>query len=107
MGVQQALGLVIVEFYATLFDEIHDMYKNGFLVDDKHFFDSLIARKNNIYNKVQNFITQKYPEIIKAFGSGFIAGAISNLVTNVINIFYPAVNRKSGRYVRMISLFWL
>lgn len=50
MGVQQALGLIVVEFFTALFEEISDMYHNGFFVDTKGCFKTLKNRLKKYNN---------------------------------------------------------
>ena len=54
MGMQQAIGLVMTEFFTALFDEILDIYKNGFSsgFDDEKFFSVLKERLQNIAEKL-------------------------------------------------------
>ncbi len=91
MGMQQALGLVIVEFFTALFDEILDIYhkgyKNGF--DNDGFFIVLKERLKRIAKKLQ----EKWKDVAIAFKDGAISGFISNLVTNVINMFVTTAKR--------------
>ncbi|MGB0992996.1 MAG: hypothetical protein ACPG32_11070, partial [Akkermansiaceae bacterium] len=71
MGMQQALGLVITEFFTALFDEIVDIYKNGFYdsFDDPRFFDILKNRLNNIVKKIK----AKWKDVVIAFKDGFLS----------------------------------
>ena len=104
MGIQQALGLVISEFFTALFDEILDIYKNGFAhgFDDDRFFSILKDRLKKIAIKV----TSKWKDVAIAFKDGFISGFISNLVTTVINMFVTT-GKRVVRIIRegLFSLF--
>lgn len=104
MGMQQALGLVITEFFAALFDEIIDIYKNGFSngFEDEKFFTILKERLIRIGNKIK----EKWKEVAIAFKDGVISGFISNLVTVAINMFLTT-SKKVARIIRegIFSLF--
>ncbi|MDL0103757.1 hypothetical protein NYG95_05720 [Campylobacter felis] len=97
MGIQQALGLVVVEFFSALFDEIRDIYHKGFSISAS-FFDSLIIRIKNIVNRLKEYIAAKYKDVMSMFGAGFLSGILSNLATTMINIFMTT----SKRLVRVI-----
>jgi hypothetical protein len=96
MGMQQAIGLVMTEFFTALFDEILDIYKNGFSngFEDDRFFIVLKERLKNIALKIQ----AKWKDVAIAFKDGFLSGFISNLVTTAINMFV----RTGKRVVRII-----
>ena len=96
MGMQQAIGLVMTEFFTALFDEILDIYKNGFSngFEDDRFFIVLKERLKNIALKIQ----AKWKDVAIAFKDGFLSGFISNLVTTAINMFV----RTGERVVRII-----
>lgn len=91
MGMQQALGLVITEFFTALFDEIIDIYKNGFSngFEDDRFFTVLKERLKKISIRIKD----KWKDAAIAFKDGFISGFISNLVTTVINMFVTTGKR--------------
>ncbi|EDZ61995.1 conserved hypothetical protein [Sulfurimonas gotlandica GD1] len=104
MGIQQALGLVITEFFTAVFDEILDIYKNGFTYgfDDDRFF---IVLKDRL-KKIASRVTSKWKDVAIAFKDGFISGFISNLVTTVINMFVTT-GKRVVRIIRegLFSLF--
>jgi hypothetical protein len=104
MGVQQAIGLVMTEFFTALFDEILDIYKNGFSAgfDDDRFFSVLKERLKTIAKKLK----VKWKEVAIVFKDGFISGFISNLVTTVINAFVTT-GKRIVRIIRegIFSLF--
>jgi len=91
MGTQQALGLIITEFFTAVFDEIIDIYKNGFSngFDNDKFFTILKKR----LKKISIRVSQKWKDVAVAFKDGFISGFISNLVTTVINMFITTGKR--------------
>ena len=104
MGIQQAMGLVIVEFFTALFDEVldiyHEGYKNGF--DNDGFFTILKKRLARIAKR----LTNKWKDVAIAFKDGAISGFISSLVTTVINVFVTTAKRVA-RIIRegIFSLF--
>jgi hypothetical protein len=96
MGTQQALGLVLFEFFDAAFDELQDIYKNSFDngFEDKTFFIIFKERLSRIAQRV----AKKWKDACKAFADGFIFGFLSNLVTVIINMFI----RTGKRVVRII-----
>ena len=91
MGMQQAIGLVMTEFFTALFDEILDIYKNGFSngFENDRFFSVLKERLKNIALRIQS----KWKDVAIAFKDGFLSGFISNLVTTAINMFVTTGKR--------------
>ncbi len=96
MALQQAIGLLMSEFFNALFDEIFDIYKNGWAngFEDERFFNILKNRISVIGQKV----LAKWKDVAIAFKDGFLSGFISNLITTVTNIFITT----SKRVVRII-----
>ena len=96
MGLQQAIGLVVCELFKATFDEIQDIYANGFSdgFDDDRFFAVLKARLSRVAAR----IAAKWKDACVAFRDGFISGFLSNLVTVIINMFV----RTGKRIVRII-----
>lgn len=90
VALQQALGLVISEFFTATFDEIIDIYKNGFYSEfDEKFLSVLKQRLARIGER----LSAKWKDVAVAFKDGFISGFISNLVTTVINLFVTTAKR--------------
>lgn len=104
MGMQQAVGLIMSEFFTALFDEIFDIYKNGFSsgFEDERFFSVLKERLTAIAKKIQ----AKWKDIAVAFKDGFLSGFISSLVTTAINMLLTT-GKRLVRIIRegMFSLF--
>jgi len=104
MGMQQAMGLVIVEFFTALFDEILDIYNEGFSngFDNDSFFTILKERLKRIADKLM----AKWKDVAIAFKDGAISGFISNLLTTAINMFATTAKRMV-RIIRegMFSLY--
>ena len=96
MGLQQAIGLVLCEFFRATFDELHDIYANGFSAgfEDSRFFAVLKERLFRVGTRV----AARWKEACVAFRDGFISGFLSNLVTVIINMFV----RTGKRIVRII-----
>ncbi|MEW6552225.1 MAG: lactate permease [Campylobacterota bacterium] len=96
MGMQQAIGLVMTEFFTALFDEILDIYKNGFAhgFDESRFVNILKERLKRIASRLQ----AKWKDVALAFKDGFLSGFISNLTTTAINMFVTT----GARVVRII-----
>lgn len=94
MGFQQALGVVFVEFFESVFDEIQDIYKNSFAADNKSFLENLRFRLMKIAKRVAG----KWKDAVNVFKEGFISGFLSNMVTVIINAFV----RTGKRVVRII-----
>lgn len=92
MAVQQAAGLLMVEFFTACFDEIKDIFKDGLKEDS--LFSSIKIR----LTRVSTRIILKWKDAVSAFSDGFISGFISNLVTILINAFATT----GKRIVRMI-----
>lgn len=104
MGMQQAVGLVMSEFFTALFDEILDIYKNGFSdgFEDERFFSVLKKRLRTIAKKIQ----AKWKDVAVAFKDGFLSGFISSLVTTAINMLLTT-GKRLVRIIRegIFSLF--
>lgn len=104
MGAQQAMGFVMTEFFAALFDEILDIYKNGFSkgFDDDRFLSVLKERLKKIATRLK----KKWKDTAMAFKDGFISGFISNLATTAINMFVTT-GKRLVRIIRegIFSLF--
>lgn len=108
MGLQQAIGTIIVEFFSLLFDEAIDIYNNGFKTssDDQSFLNALKTRVKRIGEKLKNRWKDLAMKVAYNGTLGFISGFISNLVTVVINTFFTTC-RKVNRIIRegIFSLF--
>jgi hypothetical protein len=91
MGMQQAIGLVMTEFFTALFDEILDIYKNGFSsgFEEEKFLKVLQKRLKRIAKRIE----AKWKDVAIAFKDGFLSGFISNLATTAINMFVTTGKR--------------
>jgi hypothetical protein len=91
MGLQQAFGLLLVEFFSASFDEISDAYKHGFRdsLNGERFFDALRARLSRVSSRV----AAKWKDALLAFRDGALSGFLSNLVTALINMLFTTAKR--------------
>lgn len=96
MGLQQAIGCVVVDFFAGIFDEIQDAYQNGFKdgVGKDTFFEALAER----LRRVATAVLDDWKNVVVALRDGAISGALSNILTTFINAFWTTAKR----IVRMI-----
>ncbi|KHK00229.1 lactate permease [Desulfovibrio sp. TomC] len=96
MGLQQAIGCVMVDFFVEIFDEVQDAYKNGFKdgVGKDTFFEALVARLHHVAKTVLN----NWKNVVIALRDGAISGFLSNIFTTFINAFWTTAKR----VVRMI-----
>lgn len=96
MGLQQAVGLVLCEFFKATFDEVQDIYAGGFSAgfEDGRFLAVLKERLSRVAARV----AARWKDACAAFRDGFISGFLSNLATVIINMFV----RTGKRIVRVI-----
>jgi hypothetical protein len=96
MGTQQAIGILAHEFFDATFDEIYDIYKEGFSngYNDEKILTILRKRLEKIVIRVK----AKWKDVVIAFKDGFISGFFSNIITVFINAFKTT----SARLVRII-----
>jgi hypothetical protein len=92
MGVQQAFGLLLVEFFSASFTEMKLAFKEG--LEGENLYKDIKIRLERIGGKVAG----KWRDAIKGFSGGFISAFISNLITTLINVFITT----GKRVVRMI-----
>lgn len=95
MGLQQSIGLLMEEFVHACFDEVKDVWRNGFKGGvDATFLAALKERFLRVAQRVQS----RWKDALHAFKDGFISGFFSNLVTVIINMFVTT----SARIVRVV-----
>lgn len=92
MGSQQALGLLVVEFFSQVFHEASLAFNEG--LEGGSLIDDLKIR----FKRIANILSKKWKDVTKAFAEGFLSGFISNLVTVAINM----VKTTSAKVVRLI-----
>ena len=97
MGLQQAVGIVLKELTESIFDEISDIYDNGFKDKNKIGEAFFVVLKERLL-KIGDRVLSKWKDVVKAFGEGFFSGFLSNIVTVIINMFVTT----SKRVVRII-----
>lgn len=104
MGVQQSLGLLLIEFLTATFDEIADAYNSGFKesLKNQSFFDALHTRMKRIAERVGS----RWEDSIAAFKEGSISGFLGNLVTMLLNLL-TTTGKRIVRVIRegMMSIF--
>lgn len=91
-GIQQAFGEILVEFFAAVFDELNDLYRNG--KSEQTILKEIGAR----FKKIKKRVLSKWKNVLIAFKDGFISGLLSSLLTTLINAFVTT----GQRLVRMI-----
>ena len=108
MGLQQAIGTIMVEFFSLLFDEIMDIYKRGFRTssDAQSFLNALKERIGRIAAKLKARWKELSMQVIENAATGTISGFISNLATVLINTFITT-SKRVARIIRegFFSLF--
>ena len=92
MGLQQAVGLLMVEFFSQVFHEASLAFNKG--LEGSGLIDDLRIR----FKRVAKKVSEKWKDVTKAFSEGFFSGFISNLVTTAINM----VKTTSAKVVRLI-----
>ena len=92
MGVQQAFGSLLVEFFSSSIVEVKDAYNNG--LEGDGLYKEIKARLIRIGRNVAN----KWEGAMEGFSAGFVSGFISNLITTLVNMFVTTAKR----LVRMI-----
>ena len=92
MGLQQAVGLVLIEFIAASFDETKRTMAS--VRDGK----KVIPAVTKALRRARDRLLNKWKEAFSAFGSGFLSGFFSSLLTTLIN----AIKTTSARVVRLI-----
>ena len=92
MGCQQALGLILVEFFAACFDET-----KRFIASNINWGELIPALKRSLL-KIAKRLADKWKNVLSAFVGGSISGFLSSLVTTLINVFRTTAKR----FVRLI-----
>lgn len=92
MGLQQVLGIVLVEFFAGVMDEVSDLWRAGCAPG------SIVREARTRLRRVARRVAATHTTLMAAFGQGFVSGLLSNLVTTLINAFITT----GKRMVRMI-----
>ncbi|MBF6043032.1 hypothetical protein P5706_34235 [Pseudomonas sp. ChxA] len=90
---QSAMGAILVELFAGIFDEVSDWYKNG-RADGNSIFAELKRR----LRKVGLRVAKQWKAVLSAAAGSFLSGFLANLVTVLTNAFLTTAKRT----VRMI-----
>ena len=92
VGLQQALGVLLVEFMAASMDELRDLYRSG------RSEASLPAEAALRLARVANRVGSRWAPALAGLRDGFLSGFLSSIVTTVINMFVTT----AARVVRMV-----
>ncbi len=95
MGLQQALGVLIEEFVRAVFDEVKDIWQNGF---KGKIDDTFLAVLKVRLVRVRDRVLLRWKDAVQAFKDGAISGMFSNIITVLINMFATTLKN----VVRMI-----
>lgn len=93
MAFQAAMGAILVELFAGVFDELQDWYRSGRATDA-----TLGAELKRRLKRVGVRVSRQWKTVLAAAAGGFVTGFLSNLVTVLINAFLTTAKRT----VRMI-----
>lgn len=91
-GMQQGLGVLLVEFLAASMDELRDLFRQG--RSETSVRDEAAVRLGRVAKRVSD----KWRGALAGLGDGFLSGFLSSLVTTVINMFVTT----GKRVVRMV-----
>lgn len=94
LGMRQALGLCLHELTIGIFDEVTDICRNGLRADETSYVHAVEKRVAEVWRRVK----EKWRDMLGAFRDGFVAGALSEVVTLLVNLFKTT----SKRVVRII-----
>lgn len=96
MGLQQAIGVVLVELVAALLDEAMAVWRDGWNTEGaaQSWLDVLLTRLERVGSRV----LASLKPALKAAAGGAVSGFLSNLLTVLIN----TVRSTSRRVVRII-----
>lgn len=93
VGVQQAFGELLTEFFAGIFEEAEDWHRNG--RKELAMTDELAGR----FKIVATRVASKWSNAAHAFRDGAIAGLLSSLVSTLVNVFLTT-QKRLARMVR-------
>lgn len=88
MGLQEGLGVLLVELVKGLFNEFVQLFKKGVEAGE-----SLLKEMTARLKKVLTSVMKKIPDALDATVKGSISGFFSNLVTFLINNFISTAKR--------------
>jgi hypothetical protein len=91
-GMQQGLGILLVEFLAASMDELRSLYRQG--RGEAGLREEAAMRLGRVAQRVSD----KWRGALAGMRDGFLSGFLSSLVTTVINMFVTT----GARVVRMV-----
>jgi len=91
---QAAMGAILVELFASIFDELKDWYQNG-RAEESTVGTELKRRLKRVGVRV----AKQWKTVLDAAAGGFVTGFLSNLVTVLINAFLTTAKR-TARMIR-------
>ena len=92
MGLQQAIGLIVIEFLAACFDETKRVIASAAACKE------VFPEFKNALGRIKDRLVGKWRDVLSAFASGCLSGFLSSLATTLINVFKTT----GKRVVRMI-----
>lgn len=95
MGLQQAIGVFLLELARAMHIEIKDILVSGIYTDTNQSFIRAIGER---LKKVGEHVLSKWKDVMIAFRDGAISGFLSNLISSVVKMFFKSVKNA----VRMI-----
>lgn len=84
MGAQQAFGLLCYELFNALFDEVLDIWRNGFVDPDSETWVESVKKR---LKRVGEKIIGEWRELLASFRDGFLGAIFSNVLTVLVNAF--------------------
>ncbi|GFO61040.1 hypothetical protein GMST_33650 [Geomonas silvestris] len=84
MGLQQAMGVFLLELARAMWSETRDALANGIATDASQSTAGALAQR---LRRVGERVLSKWKEVAVAFKDGAISGFLSNLVTTLVNMF--------------------
>lgn len=84
MGAQQAFGLLCYELFNALFDEVVDIWRNGFVDPDSETWVESVKKR---LKRVGEKIIDEWRELLASFRDGFFGAIFSNVLTVLVNAF--------------------
>lgn len=88
-----AVGAVLVEAFAGIWDEVHDWYENGATED------SVATELSRRIKRVGSRVAKQWKGVLGAGAGGFISGFLADLLTVLINAFVTTAKR-TARMIR-------
>lgn len=84
MGLQQAVGLLLVDVSNALLDELIMIYHHGFMENTcSNTTDAIKTKLERVAHRAMN----NWQKMVSAFRDGTMSGVLSNLITTLINAF--------------------